>query len=205
MSSVGQHARRRVVAIDAGDPLVLVAARVVVEQHGLAGLDQVVELVGGPAGELVDDLAALGRRRTRGQSSSQVTEYIRSMSAWRISRMCGRCTLTATRSPLCSVARWTWPIEAAANELVLERREHGLGLAAELLADDPADLVVAERCDLVEQPEQLVAVGDGQQVVAQGQHLAELHPRAAETARRRRACGPGRVACRSPAGAARAR
>ncbi len=53
---------------------------------------------------------------TREKSSSQVTEYIRWMSAARISRMCGRCTLTATRSPLCSVARCTWPIEAAAND-----------------------------------------------------------------------------------------
>ena len=29
--------------------------------------------------------------------------------------MPGYCTLTATRVPSCSVARWTWPIEAAAN------------------------------------------------------------------------------------------
>ena len=56
-----QDARRRVVAVDPRDPLELVAARVLPEQDGLARLDQVVELVGGPARELVDDLAAAGR------------------------------------------------------------------------------------------------------------------------------------------------
>ena len=63
-----EHARRRVVAVDAGDALVPVAAGVIVEQRGLARLDEVVDLVGGPAGELVDDLAAPRRRRTGGSS-----------------------------------------------------------------------------------------------------------------------------------------
>ena len=94
--------------------------------------------------------------------------------------MCGRWTLTATTSPLWRVARWTWPIDAAANDCRSNVAKTDLGLGAELLADDLADLVVAERRDLVEQPEQLVAVGDRQQVVAQRQHLAELHPRAAQ-------------------------
>ena len=49
------------------------------------------------------------------QSSSHVRLYMSRMSAWRISRMRGRWTLTATRSPLRSVARWTWPIDAEAN------------------------------------------------------------------------------------------
>ena len=57
----GQDARRRVVAVDAGDPLDLVALRVLVEEDGLPRLDQVVELVGGPARELVDHLPAAGR------------------------------------------------------------------------------------------------------------------------------------------------
>ena len=84
----GQHARRRVVAVDARDPLMSIAARMLPEQDRLAGLDQVVDLVGGPAGELVDDLAAPRRRRTGAtQSSSQVTPYIRSMSACSVSRM----------------------------------------------------------------------------------------------------------------------
>ena len=41
--------------MDPGDPLDLVALRVLVEQDGLARLDEVVELVGRPARELVDD------------------------------------------------------------------------------------------------------------------------------------------------------
>ena len=114
----GEHAGRRVVAVDAGDALEPVAARVVVELRGLAGLDEVVDLVGGPAGELVDDLAA--PRRPEQVASSRAARsraYMSWMSAWRISRMRGRWTLTATGSPLRSVARWTWPIDADANAL----------------------------------------------------------------------------------------
>ena len=54
------------------------------------------------------------------------------------------------------------------------------GSAAELLADDLAHLLVRERLDLVEQLEELVAVGGRQQVEPHRQHLAELDPGAAE-------------------------
>ena len=63
-----QHARRRVVAVDAGDPLVPVAPRVLAEQDGLARLDQVVELVRRPARELVDDRRGSSSRRTAASS-----------------------------------------------------------------------------------------------------------------------------------------
>ena len=66
------------------------------------------------------------------------------------------------------------------ERLVAERPEDRLGIGAELLADDRADLVVRERRDLVEELEQLVAVGGRQQVEAQGQHLAQLDPGAAQ-------------------------
>ena len=56
----GQDARRRVVAVDPGDPLDLVALGVLVEEDGLPRLDQVVQLVGRPARELVDHLPAPG-------------------------------------------------------------------------------------------------------------------------------------------------
>ena len=56
----GQDPRRRVVAVDPGDPLDLVALRVLVEEDGLPRLDQVVQLVGRPARELVDHLPAPG-------------------------------------------------------------------------------------------------------------------------------------------------
>ena len=66
------------------------------------------------------------------------------------------------------------------ERLVAERPEDRLRIVPELLADDRADLVVRERRDLVQQLEQLVAVGGRQQVEAQREHLAELDPGAAE-------------------------
>ena len=102
------------------------------------------------------------------------------MSAARVVRMPGRWTLTATGSPLCRTARWTWPIDAAANDSWLNDRKIVSGSAPELLPDDRADLVVRERRDLVQQLEQLVAIGRRQQVEAQREHLAELDPGAAK-------------------------
>ena len=61
-------------------------------------------------------------------------------SAWVLARIRGRWTLTATSVPSSSVARWTWAVEAAANGLVLERREQRVGLRAELLSDDVRDI-----------------------------------------------------------------
>ena len=88
------------------------------------------------------------------------------------------------------------------ERLPLERaRRPTSGSPPSSLADDRADLVVAERRDLVEQPEQLVAVRDRQQVVAQGEHLAELHPRPAELLEREPHPDRVRVACRRPGGA----
>ena len=72
-----QDARRRVVAVDAGDPLDLVTLRVLVEQDRLPRLDEIVELVGRPARELVDDLATAGGPEdvasSRGSGSSSTS------------------------------------------------------------------------------------------------------------------------------------
>ena len=57
----------------------------------------------------------------------------------------GRCTLTATRLPFGSVARCTWPIDAAATGVVLELEEEPLDRAAELLDDHPLRLLERER------------------------------------------------------------
>ena len=114
---------------------------------------------------------------------------MRWMSACSVSRMRGRWTLTATCSPLCAIARWTWPIDAAANDSCAT--EDRLRLPAELAADDLADLGVGERRDLVEELEQLVAVRGRQQVEAQGQHLAQLDPGRRRAVRRRG--GPDRA------------
>ena len=93
--------------------------------------------------------------------------------------MPGRWTLTAT-ARRCAASpggpgRSTRPRTTRARTT-----EDRLGLAAELAADDLADLGVGERRDLVEELEQLVAVRGRQQVEAQGQHLAQLDPGAAE-------------------------
>ena len=120
----GEHARRGVVAVDPRDPLDLVALRVLVEQHGLARLDEVVELVRRPARELVDDLAAAGRPEdvasSRGSGWSSTSARCPRRGS---SRIPGRWTLTATASPLWRTARWTWPIEAAANDSWLNDRK----------------------------------------------------------------------------------
>ena len=176
-----QDARRRVVAVHAGDSLVPVALRVLAEQDGLAGLDEVVDLVGGPARELVDDVAALGpaeQPRPVEQPRHAVHEVDVGLEGLADVR-----PLDLDRDDVAVVEAGPvdLPDRRRGERLVLEGREGDLGLGAELATDDLADLVVAERRDLVEQPEQLVAVGDRQDVVAQGQHLAELHPRPAET------------------------
>ena len=119
--------------------------------------------------------------------------------------MPGRWTLTATGSPLCRTARWTWPIEAAANDSWLNDWKTVSGSPPELLADDLADLVVRERRDLVQQLEQLVAVGRRQQVEAQRQHLAELDPGATEALEREAHPDRARCAGRHRAGGAPAR
>ena len=95
-----QDARGRVVAIDAGDPLIRVVLGVLVQEDGLTRLHEVVELVGSPAGEFVDDRAAASPPKRCVQSSSQDIAYMRWMSDRSVSRMRGRWTLTATCSPL---------------------------------------------------------------------------------------------------------
>ena len=102
------------------------------------------------------------------------------MSAPKVVRMPGRWTFTATGSPLCRTARWTWPIEAAANDSWLNDWKTVSGSAPSSWVTITADLVVRERRDLVQQLEQLVAIGGRQQVEAQRQHLAELDPGAAQ-------------------------
>ena len=88
------------------------------------------------------------------------------------------------------------------ERLVAERLEDRLRVGAELLADDRADLVVRERRDLVEQLEQLVAVGRRQQVEAQREHLAQLDPGAAQALEREAQPDRARCAGRRPAGGA---
>ena len=68
------------------------------------------------------------------------------------------------------------PDGRSGERLGLERAKDHIRFRAELLSDDLADVGVRERLDLVEQLEQLVAVGRREQVIAQRQHLPELDP-----------------------------
>ena len=63
------------------------------------------------------------------QSRIRVVEYISAMSAARVVRIPGRWTFTATASPLWRTARWTWPIDAAANDSWLNDRKMTSGSA----------------------------------------------------------------------------
>ena len=65
--------------------------------------------------------AATGMRPTRNGATHAITAR-----SWRTSRATdGRCTFTTTASPVTSVAACTWAIDAAANGVAIERREHG--------------------------------------------------------------------------------
>ncbi len=77
------------------------------------------------------------------QSRIRVVEYISAMSAARVVRMPGRWTFTATGSPLCRTARWTWPIDAAANDSWLNDRKTVSGSA-------PSSAVMIERTSAYE-------------------------------------------------------
>ena len=67
--------------------------------------------------------AAMGMRPTRNGASQAMTLQVGVHQAWPTD---GRCTLTTTSSPVCSVAAWTWAIEAAASGRAVELGEHRL-------------------------------------------------------------------------------
>ena len=175
-----QHPRGRVVAVHAGDALELVVPGVLVEQGGLAGLDEVVELVCRPARELVDDLAALDAAEHPAQVE-QPGDRVHEVDVG-LEDLADVRALDLDRDPVAVVE--DRPMDLAdrrrGERLPLEGDEDLVRLAAEFRQHDAPDLLVAERRDLVEQPEQLVAVRDREQVVAQREHLAELHPRPAQ-------------------------
>ena len=196
----GQDPRGRVIAVDAGDPLVLVAFRVCVEQRGLTCLDEVVELVGGPPREFVDHLATardpeqVGPVEHPGHRIHQVDVRLEDLANVR--------PLDLDRDRL--AAEQDRPMDLAdrrgRERGWRERSEDRLGLASQLLPDDRPNLGIRERRDVVEELEQLVAVGRWEQVEAEREHLAQLDPGAAQLfereARPDRAApgvGPGQV------------
>ena len=151
------------------------------EQDGLARLDQVVELVGGPAGELVDHLAA-ARRAEDVRPVEHPGHRVHQVDVG-LERLADARALDLDRDRLAAVerrpdgpGRSTRPrTRSGSNE-----RKTVSGSAPSSCADDRADLGVGERRDLVEELEQLVAVGRRQQVEAERQHLAQLDPGSAQ-------------------------
>jgi hypothetical protein len=166
--------------VDPCDPLDLVALRVLVQQDGLACLDEVVELVCRPARELVDDLAAAGRPEDV-RPVQDPRRRVHQRDVRRESRADPR-PLDLHRNRLAAVQDGPMHLtdRGGRERFVAERLEDRLRVGAELLADDHADFVVGERLDLVEELEQLVAVRRRQQVEAEGQHLAQLDPGATQ-------------------------
>ena len=84
-------------------------------------------------------------------------------------------------------ARWTWPIEAAANASSLELGEDGRRLVPQLLAQQLLDLLEGQRRDVVAQLRQrlleVLALVLGQRgEVDRREHLPDLHRRAAHLA-----------------------
>ena len=77
------------------------------------GLELVVELLADPLAQLGDSALASRPGASRLTSGSSSVALRRSVST--ASATPGYCTFTATSSPSTVVARWTWPIEAAAN------------------------------------------------------------------------------------------
>ena len=152
----------------------------VVEHDGLPGLDEVVELIGGPARELVDDGARL-RRAEEVEPVEQPAEGVHQADV-------GLEALADVRALNLHCDRFArvqdGPMDLAdgggRERSGLEGPEDLLRRAAELALHDLPDLVVRERADRVQQLEQLVAVGRRQQVEPHGQHLAELDPGPAE-------------------------
>ena len=102
------------------------------------------------------------------------------MSALRVSRMPWPLDLDGDRFARRQHRAMDLADRCRRERLRLERPVDDLRDVAQLLAHDLTHLVVRERRHLVEQPEQLVAVGRRQQVVAHRQHLAQLDPGAAE-------------------------
>ena len=109
----------------------------------------------------------------------------------------GRCTLTTTWSPVGSVARCTWPIEAAAIGVSSKREEGLLEREAELLLDHPADVVERDRADVVLQLPQLGDDVRRHHVGPRREELAELDERRPELVEHlaQAAAAVGELAC----------
>ena len=112
----GEDPRRRVVTMHASDALEAFADCVLMKERSLARLDEIVELVRRPARNPSMTCSEFVPPNGRDRWMMPLTAYIGPISDRKSARIPGRWTLTATRSPVGRTARWTWPIEAAAND-----------------------------------------------------------------------------------------
>ena len=176
----GQDSRRRIVAVDASDSFESVARRVFMEQRRLTRFDEIVELVGGPAREFVDDLP-----RTRPPEQPRPVDD----AADRVHQADVRAEVGADPgaldldgNPFSGVQDGTMDLadRSGCEGPLIELGEYLVRGAAELLRHDRSDVVVGEGPNLAEQLEQLGAVRRWEQVEAHRQHLAELDPCSAE-------------------------
>ena len=101
-----------------------------------------------------------------------------SLSIWR--GAFGRCTLTTTWRPFGSVARCTWPIDAAAIGFSSNSEEQPLDRLPELLANRALDVLERERPHVVLERAELADDVRRNDVGPGREQLAELDERRAE-------------------------
>ena len=105
----------------------------------------------------------------------------------------GYCTFTATARPSWVMARWTWPIDAAAIGTGSHSANSSSGPPPSSSRITPAASSGAHRRGVLLQLGERVADGLGQALVEVAGHLAELHQRALHVPQRRpppaRRCG----------------
>ena len=156
----------------------------VVEDDRLPGFDQVVELVGGPARELFDD-APGSRPPEEMEAVEQPRERVHQLDVG-LEALADSGSLDLDGDRLAGMEDRAMDLadRRGSERGGFEGPEDLLRRAAEFARDDLADLRVRVGSDLVQEPEQLVAVRRRQQVEAHCEHLAELDPGAAELVQR---------------------
>ena len=161
---------------------VVVVLEVLADQLGVAGLLDEVELGAQVHLELVlerpqlQQLAPSPSASRRNSTVERTSARSRSTS----STIPGRRTLTTTSRPSDSSAAWIWAIEAAASGSGSSSHHR----VADVLADDPLDLLEGERRHLVHELRELLDVDVRQQVRARREQLAELEEGRAELLQR---------------------
>ena len=177
-----EHAAGAQVGVDARHADERVAAHQPLDAPLVGRLELVVELLGDPLAHLGGQRLASSPGASRLTSGSSSIALRRSVST--ASATPGYWTFTATSSPSSVVARWTWPIDAAANARSSKSAKTVSQRPAELLAQQLLELGERDRRDVVAQlgelALELVLLVLGQAVeLDHREHLADLHRRAA--------------------------